>query len=251
VSILFLPFPCVVKDFLEFFVSLNTKLFLIWVNNLLLLKTLNLVIVFLASLNEQCFIFTVLSIVWMCPLVFANVSLPTKISSIDRWYEQVHLIRRLMLQMHINSLFSFQFIYFHQHFLAIGRFLILLGIVCSILINRQAFCGNVVVFNYLIPFYFTICDLFWFFKIVMLFLLSKEALDLMVLHCECLTRYFRQVVNKSNHRFRALRIKLIIITSLNLRPLVHTFLLGLCERVLSNTILNVIPQISYKSHSII
>ena len=85
----------------------------------------------------------------------------------------------------------------------------------------------------------------------MLFLLSKEALHLMILHSEGLTRNLRQVVNKSNHSFGALRIKFVVITCFNLRPLINTFLLGLSVRVLSNAILNVISQISYKTHSII
>ena len=63
----------------------------------------------------------------------------------------------------------------------------------------------------------------------------------MVLQCKGLSSNFRQIVNETDHGLSALRVKLIIVTCLNLSPLLNTLFLCLLKWISRYGILNIVP----------
>lgn len=82
-------------------------------------------------------------------------------------------------------------------------------------------------------------------------MLGVKTLNLVILKSERLSSDFGQVVDEADHGVCALRVKFIVVTSLNLGPLVNAFLRGLFVGVFRNTVLDVIAKVGNKAHAII
>lgn len=80
---------------------------------------------------------------------------------------------------------------------------------------------------------------------------SGEAVHFMALHTTLLTCDLGNVLNESNHGLSAIRIEFIVIAGLERLERSCTFLLGRNERIMSDVILKIIPQVRDKSLSII
>ena len=74
-------------------------------------------------------------------------------------------------------------------------------------------------------------------------MLSIEALSMMLLHAS-ITMY---LLYESNHRLVALRIKVNIVASSNAVEPAST----VCHRIVTNRVLNIVPEITNKSLSIV
>ena len=72
----------------------------------------------------------------------------------------------------------------------------------------------------------------------------------MVLESESLSSNFRQVMNKTNHCVRALRVEFVIVSSFNLGPLVNSLFFRLFVWIFCNTVFDVITEVGDKAHSI-
>lgn len=111
VGVELLPLSRLVEDALKLFVTLGAELLLVGIL-FLLFQTLGVIVVPLARLQEESLFFAVFAIVRVRLLILADVGLPAQVRSVDRRNEQVHLVRRLMLQVHVHSLLGLHLIYF-------------------------------------------------------------------------------------------------------------------------------------------
>lgn len=111
VGVELLPLSRLVEDALKLFVALGAELLLVGIL-FLLFQTLGVIVVPLARLQEESLFFAVFAIVRVRLLILADVGLPAQVRSVDRRNEQVHLVRRLVLQVHVHSLLGLHLIYF-------------------------------------------------------------------------------------------------------------------------------------------
>ena len=156
--------------------------------------------------------------------------------------------------MQIKSLFGLDLINLNILFttrLLIAMFFAKICFLFSSMYLCQTVSLDIMMLDNLVPLDLAISNLLRLFEVVMLLLLSKEALNLMVFKSESLSSNLWQVMDETNHCLRAIWIKLVIVSSFDLRPLVYAFLRGFAVWVLRDTILDIIPQVSNKSHSIL
>lgn len=154
--------------------------------------------------------------------------------------------------MHVYSFFGLNFIDFNWWcFLIFSCCWLLLLLRQAGVLLYQIFRFYTMVLNNFIPLDFAIGYLLWLFKVVMFFLFSKEALNLMVLKSKGLPSYLRQVVDEANHGSCALWVKFIVVSRFDLGPLISTFFLRLLVRVLSDAVLDVIAEICHEAHAIV
>lgn len=148
--------------------------------------------------------------------------------------------------MHVNSFFGLNFINFNWCcFLILCCWLLLFRLLLQAdIILNQIFCFDTVVLNNFVPLDFAVGYLLGLFIVIVFFLLSEKALNLMVLKSKSLSRYLRQIVDEPNHGISALRVKFIIVSRFNLGPLINTLFLCLLIRVLCDIVLDVIAEIS-------
>ena len=115
----------------------------------------------------------------------------------------------------------------------------------------QVVCLDLMMLDNLVPLDLAVGDLLRLLEVIVLLLLGVEALNLMVLQSEGVASDLRQVVNEANHCLGAIRVELIVVSSLDLRPLIHTFLFGLLVRVLSYAVFYVVAEICDESHAVL
>ena len=105
--------------------------------------------------------------------------------------------------------------------------------------------------NNFIIFYMSSIVSLSFFNIIMLLLGSLEALNEMIFQCALHTCLIWYRLDKSNHCFITLRIKLFIRTRFYLRKFPSARPLCILERVFAHFWLNIVPEIGNESHAVI
>lgn len=159
--------------------------------------------------------------------------------------------------MHIDSLLGLFLINLQLYVMLTGWLLIallftqVLGLSSMRRLLCQVISLDLVMLYDLVPLDLAVGDLLRLFEVVVFLLLGVEALNLMVLQSESVAGDLWQVVDEANHCLGAIRVELVVVPSLDLRPLIDTLLLGFLVWVLSNTVFDVIAEICDEAHAIL
>ena len=105
--------------------------------------------------------------------------------------------------------------------------------------------------NYFIEFNFSCVVSLSLFNVIMFFLCSLEALNKVIIQCALHTCLARYGLDKSNHCFVALRIKLLVGTWFYQGKFSNTILLCVLYGVLTHWWLNIVSKIGNESHAVI
>jgi len=141
----------------------------------------------------------------MVLLILACICLPAKITFVNFWDHQVHLVWWLVFQMHICSLSSSSL--FNSWFTLLSWWCFsFIFVLCQI--NRS----NLVLSNDHILLHLWRDNFFSLFVIVLLGSSCMETLSLMLFHSKLLASNWWDFLKKSHHCFIALRVEFIIVS---------------------------------------
>lgn len=166
----------------------------------------------------------------MSLLVLADVSLPAKVSFVDRRNEQVHLVGGSVLEVHVDSLLGP--LSLDLSVLLVARAVVhqrltepVLSLFAVLWLRQRSTREQVLSLNFLIrlnnlvPLQFAVVVGFTLLKWVLLHLSTMEALDRVLSHGACFASYLRYVLHEADHGLSALGVELVVVTSLNLLEL--------------------------------